>query len=365
MANLRRRRHSRKRAAEQRRFVAGLLLLLAALAAVITWSDHVWRYLNTAPSPVPASAALRPILPVDPASHAEHVVYPYSVIEGGARTVAELKNAIDTDPVVAAHYADFSLENARVVELREPRFAHVSYRLDNRVFWTRKPVVLNRGERVLTDGVHVARTRCGNQVSDAPGEVSPLEPPAAALDRPANPALNTLIARLSPRDFPTALPAGVLPATMPLAGTASLLPLDPRGSPAPPLMLGGAPVASLPGSPGLEPEPGHTPDPVPTPGSPSEPVPSPPRHPGPTPGPPPGPTPGPTPLNPPLLPPEVLLPPGMDVPPDTHIPPGGIDPQTPPEEPPPAPVPEPGSALLMVVGGLGYAIRRYRQRRRD
>jgi hypothetical protein len=41
-------------------------------------------------------------------------VYPYSVVPGGVRDVAELKWAAKHDPVVAAHYAGFDYDHARV-----------------------------------------------------------------------------------------------------------------------------------------------------------------------------------------------------------------------------------------------------------
>jgi hypothetical protein len=83
-------------------------------------------------------------------------VYPYSVIPGGAPTVDVLRQAINTDPVVRVHYANFNLARTHVVRLRVPRVAHVSYRLGNAVYWTKRAVVLKVGETVLTDGRHFA-----------------------------------------------------------------------------------------------------------------------------------------------------------------------------------------------------------------
>ena len=109
-------------------------------------------------------------------------VYPYSIILGGAHLVAELKAAIDADPVVRTHFASFDLSRTRVETLDTPRVAHVSYRVGNNVYWTRKTVILSTGEKVLTDGQHVARTRCGNQVAEVPGIVGPDEPAPDLLD---------------------------------------------------------------------------------------------------------------------------------------------------------------------------------------
>jgi hypothetical protein len=113
------------------------------------------------------------------------IVYPYSIVPGGIRSVAELKAAIATDAVVSAEYSGFHLENARVIRLDHDRSAHVSYRVGDRVFWTRHTLKLAKGEALITDGVVTARTKCGNLISDdfvAP--VSPNEPTELALDTP-------------------------------------------------------------------------------------------------------------------------------------------------------------------------------------
>ena len=95
-------------------------------------------------------------------------VYPYSIIPGGVISAAELRSAVAHDPVVAAHYAGFDLANARVVQVKEARAVYVSYRRGDDVFWTSKKLRLAVGETLITDGEHISRTRCGNQVSDEP-----------------------------------------------------------------------------------------------------------------------------------------------------------------------------------------------------
>jgi hypothetical protein len=111
------------------------------------------------------------------------LVYPYSVVPGGIASLDELKRAIAADPTIAAHYAGFDLSNARVTSLGRDRLAYVSYRKDNRIFWTRKKVRLAKSEQVITDGVRIIRERCGNLVSEwEQSPTSPSEPPAAVLD---------------------------------------------------------------------------------------------------------------------------------------------------------------------------------------
>ena len=117
----------------------------------------------------------------------ERQVYPYSVISGGAHSAGDLKAAIAADPVVASHYQGFDVGRTRVMVMDRARTAYLSYRIHNAVYWTKKPVVVPAGELVLTDGARMARTRCGNQLSDVPGETSDEEPAPGVMDVPVTP----------------------------------------------------------------------------------------------------------------------------------------------------------------------------------
>ena len=93
--------------------------------------------------------------------------------------------ALANDPVAAAHYAGFDAGKARVVRLSAPEKAYVSYRVGNRIYWTKRELSLAKGETVITDGVHFARTRCGNRLSEEPMQpVARLDPQPAELEAP-------------------------------------------------------------------------------------------------------------------------------------------------------------------------------------
>jgi hypothetical protein len=112
-------------------------------------------------------------------------VYPYSVIAGGAQSPQELREAVAVDPVVAQHYADFDIAKARRVTLDAPKLAYVSYRIGNKVFWTKHKVALRKGEVMLSDGPNMARTRCGNRISVLPVRPNaPAEPSSSELEGP-------------------------------------------------------------------------------------------------------------------------------------------------------------------------------------
>jgi hypothetical protein len=165
------------------------LAALAILAGVLALADtgRIFFEGSTATSTFEHAAAPGTIPDWNKKSSAR-LVYPFSVIPGGVTSVAELREAIARDPVVAAHYARFDLGKARVIRLAGGESAYVSYRRGNQVYWTSRKVKLATGEMVITDGLHTARSRCGNQVSDIPDEpFSEEEPPAETLDTPGPP----------------------------------------------------------------------------------------------------------------------------------------------------------------------------------
>jgi hypothetical protein len=129
----------------------------------------------------------------------ERLLFPYSVIPGGVRSRGELATKIIQDRVVAVHYADFNIGDARIIPAPETRYAHVSYRLRNKIYWTSKKVKIPKGESLITDGRCDARARCGNRISASPlGPMSGEEPMLESLDIPEMVLAGP---RFSPDDF--------------------------------------------------------------------------------------------------------------------------------------------------------------------
>jgi len=92
-------------------------------------------------------------------------IFPYSVVVGGVRNAQELQKAASADPVVAKHYADFRISRSHTTQLDRPVAMYVSYRRNNRVYWTRNRMTIPAGEAVISDGENLARVRCGNRLS--------------------------------------------------------------------------------------------------------------------------------------------------------------------------------------------------------
>ena len=172
------------KARRRRRIVTGTLAALALGSIAIAYA----LVRNPAPPRVVADAsadspdagrvvrAESPAAPVRP-------VYRHSVVPGGVRSPEEIEYVIQRDHVVAAHYKGINPQLMRNERLKTPLRAHVSYRLGDKVYWTKKPVQLPVNEPVMTDGKTTIRERCGNLISMEPlAPASDEEPPLPSFD---------------------------------------------------------------------------------------------------------------------------------------------------------------------------------------
>lgn len=196
---------------------AARYFVLPSLHASQVLPDSFWAREN-----VHKNLALMAARSAKPAKHLPRIanIYPYSVVPGGIKDPATLREAAATDYVVRRHYANFDYSQAHLVRATEAREVYLSYRVRNTVFWTRRKIRLHLGELLLTDGKITARARCGNQISDtAKPEVSNEEPAEDVIDQP--------VAQLEP-----APPFPIRPMLAP--------PDLPSGEPAPPKLFAGA-----------------------------------------------------------------------------------------------------------------------------
>jgi uncharacterized membrane protein YgcG len=151
-----------------------ILTLLLALLGI-----SCQRQANEAPRVRPASA------PKAAAPAPGRPVFPYSVVSGGVTSSAEMAAAVEQDPVVREHYAGLRPAIFRSEVLPEDRKGYVSYRIRDKVYWSRRLMTLKKGEVVLTNGETMLRGRCGNRISPvAMGPTAPegVEPTEAVLN---------------------------------------------------------------------------------------------------------------------------------------------------------------------------------------
>lgn len=125
-------------------------------------------------------------------------IYPFSVVPGGVYSSEELARSRRIDPVVAKHYAGFG-DSVSVQKTVQDTYMYVSYRKEDKVYWTKTKHRISRGEYVVTDGKSFARARCGNRLSPVPQEpvMDAGEPGDDRLDKPEPPS-DMYLASLEP-----------------------------------------------------------------------------------------------------------------------------------------------------------------------
>ncbi len=182
----------RQRAHRARQACVVVLGFVGVLCVLVEWQREaalarVAQGLVADAEPASLPAAEGP----GPAGH-DRPQFRHSIVMGGVYDRDDVARAVRTDAIVDTHYRDINLQNLRPAVLSAPRQAYVSYRIGHRVFWTRKPVTIQAGETVLSDGASAIRARCGNRISDVAMEpTSGVEPAEGELDEPLESTLAT------------------------------------------------------------------------------------------------------------------------------------------------------------------------------
>lgn len=260
------RRHRRRHRNHLRNLIIGLGLILTPFLVLLLWVEveslieNFQSEKKVAKQGINLTATQEPLYIEDvnrPMFNMHHLikkqkddefrrqVYPYSVVDGGVHSVQELRLAIWRDPVVAKHYSNFKVGRARLIEAKTDRDFHVSYRIGDEIFWTKKKLKVAKGERLITDGTNFTRTRCANVLSQVPqGKTSPDEPAPEVLDAPLNPLSDPtpfvppVVIGGEPLN-PSSEPSPVMPPVVNAGG-----PLDPPSDPPPFIspFVGGGPL---------------------------------------------------------------------------------------------------------------------------
>jgi hypothetical protein len=114
--------------------------------------------------------------------------YPYSVVPFGAYSSGELTAKAQADPVIREHYEGFDLSRTHTVMLNRSVQQYVGFRVNDRLFRSKRKLWILKGEVLLTDGTHYARARCGNRLFGIPGHPGPHPPTDEELTREIPPS---------------------------------------------------------------------------------------------------------------------------------------------------------------------------------
>lgn len=171
---------------------AGIVGVLAMVSGFLMVPERVQRDVREQDEPrvVRASVSLgapavSPVVKKDPQWFGLCSAY-------AATTVAGFKAQVMSDPQLMEHYKHFDWEKALVFENQQDSYSSVLYKKNEKIYWTRKSLLIQKGEKILTDGKMLVRTYCCNQIALVPpGPFLPPhdEPPPEDIQPPEAPAI--------------------------------------------------------------------------------------------------------------------------------------------------------------------------------
>jgi hypothetical protein len=170
----------------------GIAAVLVMLVASFNASEHAQRDVRERVEPR-ADRVVRTSMRLDhPAASKEAARWFGLCSAYSATTVARFKTQVMSDPQLMEHYRYFDWEKAVVIANPEDWYSSVLYKKNGKVFWTKKRLLIKKGEKILTDGKALIRTYCCNQIALAPPGPflpPPDEPPPEDLQPPEAPAM--------------------------------------------------------------------------------------------------------------------------------------------------------------------------------
>jgi hypothetical protein len=169
--------YTRRRRKSARRMVPIYIIVVAALVIVIGGSLAIGtgtQRTGTLPAPAKEAAAVAvntvpPEMdePTDASSQVKEKWYGLCA-KNSVRSVEDLRRIVESDPILAKHYADFDWSRAKLEKLQKPASVHLAYRKDEVIRYTTRRINLPSGEHYVTDGNRNIRVFCCNDFVDAP-----------------------------------------------------------------------------------------------------------------------------------------------------------------------------------------------------
>src|SRR5262249_29991031 len=128
------------------------------------------------PSPAPLPVSFRPLN--------------FALLRGGFTSSDEFFERVNHDPILHSFYGDCREREAAMRPLPEDVRVFTAFRRGNQIKWAQRPLLVHKGEYVLTFCGKTVLARCGNLISMAamqPSEDIPpglLETPEDAIEPP-------------------------------------------------------------------------------------------------------------------------------------------------------------------------------------
>jgi len=109
----------------------------------------------------------------------------FALLRGGFTSVDEFFERVNEDPVLHSFFGDCGDRNAAMHQLPEDITVFTTFRKGGKIKWAQKPLLVHKGEYVMTFCGKTVLARCGNLISMAPMQPSEDIPPAL-LEAPAD-----------------------------------------------------------------------------------------------------------------------------------------------------------------------------------
>ena len=168
-------------------------------------SSQQSQHADALPTPGPSS-------PATPLVHASFRPLNFALLRGGFSSVNEFFERVHDDPVLHDFYGDCADRNASMFPLPEDITAFSTFRKGDSIKWAQRPLLIKKGEYVITFCGKTVLARCGNLISVSPMQPSEDVPPAlleASAEVPDAPL--TLVADAAPSSA-NPVGAGAVPA---------------------------------------------------------------------------------------------------------------------------------------------------------
>jgi hypothetical protein len=171
--------------------IRGAIFVLICGLFLFQAVNHAAKRLSAPPKP--AAPAVKPVRPTvaaanTPIIHASFRPLRLSLLRGGFNSVDEFFERVSEDPVLHDFYGDCADRNASMHALPEDVVTFSTFRRGNEIKWAQRPVVVKKGEYVMTFCGKTVLARCGNLVSVSPMQPSEDVPPALLEDPEEAPA---------------------------------------------------------------------------------------------------------------------------------------------------------------------------------
>jgi hypothetical protein len=133
----------------------------------------------------------------------------FALLRGGFTSVDEFFERVNEDPILHSFYGDCADHNAAMHPLAEDVTVFSTFRKGAQIKWARKPLLVRKGEYVMTFCGKTVLARCGNLISMAAMQPSEDIPPAL-LETPVDPVEPPLSYAAAP-NADVITPAAVVP----------------------------------------------------------------------------------------------------------------------------------------------------------